>query len=147
MRRTSSRRSVFQVRIGINLGEVIVEGEDRYGEGVNIAARLEELAEPSGSYVCGKASKEVEKKLAFAFEPLGERRVKNVAEPLQVYRVKLDAISVKRLVPVSRKRALPWAAAIVAVVATILGAAVIWFTVLRPTETRTTSTTIPSIAV
>jgi len=137
----------FQVRIGINLGEVIVEGEDRYGEGVNIAARLEQLAEPGGIYVSGKVSKEVEKKLAFAFEPLGERRVKNVAEPLQVYRVKLDAPSVKRLAPGSRKRTLPWAAAIVAVVATMLGAAAIWLIALRPAEHPTPSLTIPSIAV
>src|SRR4030095_5077987 len=64
----------FQVRIGVNLGEVIVDGEDRYGEGVNIAARLEELAEPGGIYVSGKVSKEGEKKLAFGFEPLGEHR-------------------------------------------------------------------------
>jgi adenylate cyclase len=137
----------FQVRIGINLGEVIVEGEDRYGEGVNIAARLEQLAEPGGIYVSGKVSKEVEKKLAFAFEPLGERRVKNVAEPLQVYRVKLDAASVKRLVPGSRKRALPWAVAIVAVMATILGAAAIWFIVVKPAELPTAKLTVPSIAV
>lgn len=137
----------FQVRIGINLGEVIVEGEDRYGEGVNIAARLEQLAEPGGIYVSGKVSKEVDKKLAFAFEPLGERRVKNVAEPLQVYRVKLDAPSVKRVVPASRKRALSWAAAIGAVVATMLGAAAIWLFVLRPVERPTASLTVPSIAV
>jgi TolB-like protein/class 3 adenylate cyclase/cytochrome c-type biogenesis protein CcmH/NrfG len=81
----------FQVRIGVNLGEVIVDGEDRYGEGVNIAARLEELAEPGGIYVSGKVSKEVEKKLAFGFEPLGERQLKNIAEPLSVYRVLIDA--------------------------------------------------------
>ena len=137
----------FQVRIGINLGEVIVEGEDRYGEGVNIAARLEELAEPGGIYVSGKVSKEVEKKLAFAFEPLGERRVKNVTEPLQVYRVKLDATSVKRLAPVSRKRVLPWSAVIVAVVVAIVGAAAIWFVALKPVEPPTASRTIPSVAV
>lgn len=137
----------FQVRIGINLGEVIVEGEDRYGEGVNIAARLEELAEPGGIYVSGKVSKEVEKKLAFAFEPLGERRVKNVAEPLQVYRVKLDAPSGKRLAPSSRKHALPWAAAIVAGVIAILAAAAIWLFVPRPAELPTVSLTVPSIAV
>ena len=75
----------IQVRIGINLGEVIVEGEDRYGEGVNIAARLEQLAEPGDIYVSGKVAKEVEKKLAFGFEPMGEQKVKNIAEPIQVY--------------------------------------------------------------
>ena len=58
----------IQVRIGINLGEVIVEGDDRYGEGVNMAARLEQLAEPGGIFVSGKVAREVEKKLAFGFE-------------------------------------------------------------------------------
>src|SRR5215510_14320296 len=80
----------IDVRIGINLGEVIVEGEDRYGEGVNIAARLQELAAPGGICVSGKVSKEVEKKLAFGFEPIGEQRVKNIAEPVSVFRIVLD---------------------------------------------------------
>src|SRR5262252_3806012 len=69
----------FDVRIGINLGEVIVEGDDRYGEGVNIATRLEQIAEPGGIYVSGKVSKEVEKKLAFVFQPMGAHKVKNIA--------------------------------------------------------------------
>ena len=80
----------IDVRIGINLGEVIVEGEDRYGEGVNIAARLQELAEPGGICVSGKVAKEVEKKLSFALEPIGEQQVKNIAEPVSVYRVVRD---------------------------------------------------------
>ncbi len=80
----------IQVRIGINLGEVIVEGDDRYGEGVNIAARLQQLAEPGGICVSGKVAKEVEKKLAFGFEPMGEQKVKNIAEPVQAYRVLVD---------------------------------------------------------
>jgi adenylate cyclase len=77
----------IEVRIGINLGEVIVEGEDCYGEGVNIAARLQELAEPGGICVSEKVSKDVEKKLTFGFEPMGERIVKNIAEPVRIYRV------------------------------------------------------------
>ena len=80
----------IEVRIGINLGEVIVEGDDRYGEGVNVAARLQQLAEPGGICVSGKVSKEVEKKLAFGFEPMGEQRVKNIAEPIACYRVNLQ---------------------------------------------------------
>ncbi|TIT01353.1 MAG: adenylate/guanylate cyclase domain-containing protein, partial [Mesorhizobium sp.] len=67
----------IQVRIGINLGEVIVDGEDRYGEGVNVAARLQQLADPGGICVSAKVAREVEKKLAFGFEPLGEQKVKN----------------------------------------------------------------------
>jgi TolB-like protein/Tfp pilus assembly protein PilF len=79
----------IEVRIGINLGEVIVEGDDRYGEGVNVAARLQQLAEPGGICVSEKVSKEVEKKLAFRFEPMGEQRMKNIAEPITCFRVNL----------------------------------------------------------
>jgi TolB-like protein/class 3 adenylate cyclase/Tfp pilus assembly protein PilF len=89
----------FEVRIGINLGEVIVEGDDRYGEGVNIAVRLQQVAEPGGICVSGKVSKEVEKKLAFRFEPMGEQRVKNLAEPIPCYRVNLQSTSVAALGP------------------------------------------------
>jgi TolB-like protein/class 3 adenylate cyclase/tetratricopeptide (TPR) repeat protein len=94
----------FQMRIGINLGEVIVEGDDRYGEGVNIAARLEQIAEPGGVYVSGKVAKEVEKKLAFAFEAMGEQRVKNIVEPVPVYRVNLHGQPRRRLLRVRRLR-------------------------------------------
>ena len=80
----------IEIRIGINLGEVIVEGEDRYGEGVNVASRLQQLADPGGICVSGKVSKEVEKKLAFGFEPMGEHRIKNIAEPIACYRVSLQ---------------------------------------------------------
>src|SRR6185436_10710188 len=79
----------IQVRIGINVGDVIVEGEDRHGDGVNIACRLQQLAEPGGICVSSKVSKEVEKKLAFGFESMGEQRVKNITEPIACYRVSL----------------------------------------------------------
>ena len=82
-----SESNPLEIRIGINLGEVIVEGEDRYGEGVNIAARLQGLADPGGICVSGKVSKEVEGKLAFAFEPMGDQWVKNITEPIACYRV------------------------------------------------------------
>jgi TolB-like protein/class 3 adenylate cyclase/Tfp pilus assembly protein PilF len=83
----------IELRIGINLGDVIVEGEDRYGEGVNVAARLQQLADPGGICVSGKVSKEVEKKLAFGFEPMGEHRIKNISEPIACYRVSLQPLS------------------------------------------------------
>jgi hypothetical protein len=97
----------INVRIGINLGEVIVEGGDCFGEGVNIAARLQQLAEPGGILVSGKVSKEVEKKLAFDFEPMGEQRVKNISEPVAVYKVKLEGSPIRK----ARARASPrsWA--------------------------------------
>src|SRR5262245_30136258 len=102
----------IQVRIGINLGEVIVEGDDRYGEGVNIAARLEQLSDPGGICVSGKVAREVEKKLAFGFEPLGLQRVKNMAEPVEAFRIKLDGAPHKRVAPYKAGRILPWVAGV-----------------------------------
>lgn len=83
----------IEIRIGINLGEVIIEGEDRYGEDVNIAARLQSLADPGGICVSAKVSREVEKKLTYAFEPMGEQWVKNITVPIACYRVNLNATS------------------------------------------------------
>jgi adenylate cyclase len=72
-------------RIGINLGDVIVEGDDLYGDGVNLATRLEGLAEPGGICISAKVYDEVKNKLALGYEDLGERQVKNVDEPIRVY--------------------------------------------------------------
>ena len=84
----------IDVRIGINLGDVIVEGEDRHGEGVIIAARLEQLAEPGGIAVSRTVVNHVKHKLALRFESLGDQKVKNIAEPIAVYRVVMDAAAV-----------------------------------------------------
>ncbi len=119
----------IEVRIGINLGEVIVEGEDRYGEGVNIAARLQELAEPGGICVSEKVSKEVEKKLAFAFEPMGEQVVKNIADPIRVYRVLTERTAPSRT-SVRREGRRGWrgvAGAVAAVLLIALGAGSAWY--------------------
>ncbi len=99
----------IEVRIGINLGEVIVEGDDRYGEGVNVAARLQQLAEPGGICVSAKVSREVEKKLAFGFEPMGEQQMKNISEPIACYRVNLQpqqSATPKQAAPVQTPQAL-----------------------------------------
>ena len=76
-------------RIGINIGDVIVEGDDIYGDGVNIAARLEGLAEPGGICVSGDVFRQVKGKLDLPFEDLGEQEVKNIAEPVRTYRIAL----------------------------------------------------------
>ncbi|MCI0429087.1 MAG: tetratricopeptide repeat protein [Rhodospirillales bacterium] len=90
----------IDVRIGINLGDVIVEGEDRHGEGVNIAARLQEVAEPGGICVARNVYNQVKNKVDFAFESLGDHHVKNIAEPVSVYRVLADSMA-KRQRPFS----------------------------------------------
>ena len=120
------------VRIGINLGEVIVDGDDRYGEGVNIAARLQQLAEPGGICVSGKVAKEVERKLAFAFEPMGEQRVKNIAEPVQAYRVLLDPAAAGKTLHV-RRQPRAWRFPVAAgVLVLALGLAAAWWQPWEP---------------
>jgi adenylate cyclase len=74
-------------RIGINLGDVIVEGDDLYGDGVNIAARVEALANPGGVFVSNTVYEHVRARLPFVFEDLGEQQVKNIARRVRVYRV------------------------------------------------------------
>src|SRR5712691_8999354 len=80
----------MEFRIGINLGDVVVEGERLYGDGVNIAARLETLAEPGGICIAGTVHDHIENKLALEYEYIGEQAVKNIAKPVRVYRVQLE---------------------------------------------------------
>ena len=77
----------IEFRIGINIGDIIVEADDIYGEGVNVAARLEALAEPGGVCVTRVVCDQVRDKLDVAFEDRGEQRVKNIARPVHVYRI------------------------------------------------------------
>ena len=78
----------IELRIGINLGDVIVEGDDLYGDGVNIAARIEALADAGGVFVSNTVHDHVRDRLPFVFEDLGEQQVKNIARPVRVYRVR-----------------------------------------------------------
>src|SRR5213592_2398740 len=80
----------MEFSIGINVGDVIVEGERIYGNGVNIAARLEGLATAGGICISGIVYDQVETKLALGYEYLGEQTVKNIAKPVQVYRVQME---------------------------------------------------------
>ena len=73
-------------RIGINVGDVVVEGGDLLGDGVNIAARLEALAEPGGICIADAVQKQLAGKTDFAFEDTGERTLKNIAQPVRVWR-------------------------------------------------------------
>jgi adenylate cyclase len=141
----------IDVRIGVNLGEVIVEGADRHGEGVNIAARLEQLADPGGICVSGKVANEVEKKLAFGFEPMGAQRVKNISEPIPVYRVKLDGLGAPRRRKSQRSVATDWARLVGAAMVLLAGLASTgwyggWYGLMR-SRSHLVSTHIPSIAV
>lgn len=79
----------MRFRIGVNLGDVMVDGGDLFGEGVNIAARLQELAEPGGVLVSGSVFEQVRNKLSVGFDFLGAQAVKNIAEAVPAYRVVL----------------------------------------------------------
>ncbi len=99
----------MQFRIGVNLGDVMAEGENLFGDGVNIAARLEQLAEPGGIYVSDDIYRQVEGKVDVAFDDLGEQRVKNITKPVRVFRARLgegtaaDAPSSSKLLPLPDK--------------------------------------------
>src|SRR6516164_436728 len=85
-RELSENRQIM-LRIGINLGDVMVEGSDLYVDGVNIAARLEAIAEPGCIYVSEDAYRQVRNKVSITFDELGAQNLKNIAEPVRAYRV------------------------------------------------------------
>jgi TolB-like protein/class 3 adenylate cyclase len=93
----------IQLRIGINLGDIIVEDGDILGDGVNVAARLEGLAEPGGICIARNVHNQIKAKLALPFEPMGQHRIKNIAEPVEVWRVALDGVAAAAVA--SRRRA------------------------------------------
>ena len=113
----------IDLRIGVNLGEVIVEGTDRHGEGVNIAARLQQLADPGGICVSGKVANEAEKKLGFGFEPMGAQRVKNISEPIPVYRVRLDGVRTPAMRKPPKSSFADWARPVAAAMVLLAGLA------------------------
>jgi TolB-like protein/class 3 adenylate cyclase/Tfp pilus assembly protein PilF len=79
----------IDLRVGINVGEVIIENDDIFGDGVNVAARLQELAEPGGICVSGRVYEDAHSKLDIAFQDTAERQLKNIARPVRVYRILL----------------------------------------------------------
>ena len=139
----------IQYRIGINLGDIVIDGDDIFGDGVNIAARLEGLSEPGGICISGDVYRQVESKLDIRYQDLGERQVKNIAKPLRIYRVLLDGASTETEIATEKTRPYPWRRAMAAAaVTTVIGAAAFWYMVL-PTMTPPTESISgkPSIAV
>jgi adenylate cyclase len=123
----SERRMEF--RIGVNLGDVMVEGEQIYGDGVNVAARLESLADPGGICISGKVREEIGSKLALGYNDLGPQSVKNIAEPVRVYRVLPEAGAATRTTIKGTERSLRkhWRGGVFSLAGLALIAAVIVF--------------------
>ena len=124
-------------RIGINLGDVLVEGARIYGDGVNIAARLEGLAEAGGLCLSGTAYDQVENKLALPYQYLGEHAVKNIAKPVRVYRVQVEPGAAA-----PRRRRAPWKlwpGSVLALGMLLLvgaGVTALWYVLLPPAPLR-----------
>src|SRR5215471_17011416 len=134
------RRNRF--RIGINLGDVIAKGDDIFGDGVNIAARLQALAEPGGICVSGVVRDQVRDRLDYTFEDMGEQSVKNIARPVRVYalsrqsRADLPMAGVPIALPRRRHSVVPPVTA--AIVAVLAIAAMVWW-VWPPTRSSPTT--------
>ena len=119
----------MEFRIGVNLGDVIEDGEQILGDGVNIAARLESLAEAGGICISGTAYDHVENKLSLGYEYLGEQTVKNIAKPVRVYRVLMEPKAAGKVVGEKRAKTRQWQMAtmgLVIGVIVVVAVIVIW---------------------
>jgi adenylate cyclase len=129
-----NRRMEF--RIGVNLGDVIEDGEQILGDGVNIAARLESLSEAGGICISGTAFDHVENKLTLGYEYLGEQTVKNITKPVRVYRVLMEPEEAGKIIGKKKVKPIQWQRAIFVVVAILIVVAasvIIWKLYIRPT--------------
>jgi adenylate cyclase len=130
---SENRRMEF--RIGVNLGDVIEDGEQILGDGVNIAARLESLSEAGGICISGTAYDQVENKLSLGYEYLGEQAVKNIAKPVRVYRVLMEPGAAGKVVGEKRVKPKQWqrvAISLAVAVIVVVAAVAIWHLYLRP---------------
>ncbi|MBA7682446.1 hypothetical protein ES703_90796 [subsurface metagenome] len=128
-------RRRMEFRIGINLGDVIEEEETIYGDGVNVAARLEGLSEGGGVCISGTAFDQIGKKLALGYEFLGEQTVKNIEKPVRAYKVLMEPEAVGKVIGEERPKPKHWRwAAIGGVVVLIIVAGIlaVWHHYIRP---------------
>jgi adenylate cyclase len=119
----------MELRIGVNLGDVIEDGEQILGDGVNIAARLESLSEAGGICISGKAYDEVKNKLPLGYKYLGEQAVKNIAEPVRVYRVLMEPGAAGKVIGEKKVKPRTWRMATLGLaigLIVVIAAIVIW---------------------
>ncbi len=140
----------MQFRIGINLGDVLEEGKRIYGDGVNIAARMESLAKAGEICISGTVYDAVESKIGLSYEYLGEQEVKNIDKPVRAYRVlSLPGAAAHRVVKAKRAVGKTWRHVVVAIVAIlIVGAALaVWHFYLRTSPTSEEVASVKKMAV
>jgi adenylate cyclase len=139
----------MQFRIGINIGDIVQDADRIYGDGVNVAARIEGLAEPTGICISRGVCDHVRKKLKLGFEYLGEHAVKNISEPVRVYKVLTDPKDAGKIIGEDKKPLkTKWAGVGVAATIIVFGIAILlfYFGKTGPVEKETLKE-IPSIAV
>ena len=127
--------SRMEFRIGINLGDVIEDGDRIYGDGVNIAARMESLAEAGAICISGTSYDQIKNKLNLGYKNLGENRVKNIAEPVRVYRVLMDPGSAGTVIDARRKHK-KWMALAVVILIIAIGGLLNWYFFLHKSTQR-----------
>src|SRR3954469_16866920 len=118
----------IEYRIGVNLGDVIIEADDIYGDGVNISTRLEGIADPGEVYISGGIYEQIKHKLVCGYESLGDRKVKNITDPVRVYRVLPDAAAYGR----TRKRRETVLISLLSLTLLIIAGGVLWYLLGQP---------------
>jgi adenylate cyclase len=132
---SEDRRMEF--RIGVNLGDVVEEGDSIYGDGVNIAARLESLSEAGGVCISGTAFDHVRNKLSLGYDYLGEQTVKNIALPVRVYKVLMEPEEAGKVIGEKKAKPRKWqkpVSILVAILIVVVAVVVIWRLYLHPTR-------------
>src|ERR1700757_1949642 len=118
----------IEFRIGVNLGDVIIEDDDIYGDGVNIASRLESIAEPGEVYISGGIYEQIKQKLVCGYESLGDRKDKKITDPVRVYRVLPDPAAFQR----TRKRRENILLFLLSLTVLVIAGGVLWYLLLQP---------------
>jgi len=130
----------IEFRIGVNLGDVIIEPDDVYGDGVNIATRLESIADPGQVYISGGIYEQIKHKLVCGYESLGDRKVKNITDPVRVYRVLPDAAAYGR----TRKRRETILIFSLSLALLTIASGALWYMLWRPSFNIAGLTTTPA---
>src|ERR1700690_2525695 len=135
----------IEYRIGVNLGDVIIEADDVYGDGVNIATRLEGIAEPGEVYISGGIYEQIKHKLVCGYESLGDRKVKNITDAVRVYRVLPDPAAFQK----TRKRRENILIFLLSLTVLVIAGGVLWYLLLQPRGAgkNQASAPVPSPAV
>jgi formylglycine-generating enzyme required for sulfatase activity/class 3 adenylate cyclase len=118
----------IEYRIGVNLGDVIIETDDVYGDGVNIASRLESIADPGQVYISGGIYEQIKHKLVCGYESLGDRKVKNITDPIRVYRVLPDPAAFHR----TRKRRETILLLLLSLALIVIAGGALWYMLSQP---------------